>query len=61
MKTYYLTVYNKTGENLLNDSFEAKNDEEAKEMGKKTLEEKQFNETTHRLVSPEGKLLLFHR
>mgnify|MGYP001470670145 CR=1 FL=1 len=61
MKTYYLTVYNKTGENLLNDSFEAENDEEAKNIGTKTLEENNYEETTHRLVSPDGKLLLFHR
>ncbi|MGM8214753.1 YhzD family protein [Bacillaceae bacterium W0354] len=60
MKTYFLTVYNKTGENLLDESFEAKDDEEAKNLGMKKLEENGHVETTHRLVSPNGKLLLFH-
>ena len=38
-KTYYLTIYKSDGENVLNESFNAKNDEEAKEIGMKMLKE----------------------
>lgn len=61
MRTYTLTVFEKTGEKLLDETFEAANDEEAKEVGKATLEEKQYAEHTHRCVSAEAKLILFHR
>lgn len=59
-KTYYLTIYKSDGENVLNESFNAKNDEEAKEIGMKMLKENNSLEQTHRLVSPDGRLLLFH-
>lgn len=39
MQTYYLTVYAQTGEALLNESFEAENDEAATNMGKEKLNE----------------------
>ncbi|MFC0015980.1 MULTISPECIES: YhzD family protein [Allobacillus] len=61
MKTYFLTVYSKTGEALLNESFEAENDEAATTMGKEKLSESGHADITHRLVSPDGRLLLFHR
>ncbi|GAA0471114.1 YhzD family protein [Alkalibacillus silvisoli] len=61
MKTYHLTVYSKKGESLLNETIEAKDDQEAKMVGTKQLEEQDYHETTHRLVSPDGRLLLFHR
>lgn len=61
LRTYTLTVFEHTGEKLLDETFEAANDEEAKEVGQSTLEDKNFAEHTHRCVSPEAKLLLFHR
>lgn len=40
MQTYYLTVYAQTGEALLNESFEAENDEAATNMGKEKVKRK---------------------
>ena len=61
MKTYKLTAFNATGEKLLDESFQAENDNEAKEKGTQLLTEKDLLETTHRCTSPSGKLVLFHR
>jgi len=61
MKTYTLTVFEKSGETLLDENFEAKDDERAKELGLKTLTEKGYEHKTYRCVSPDAKLLLFHR
>ncbi|MUK90065.1 hypothetical protein GMD78_16965 [Ornithinibacillus sp. L9] len=61
MRTYVLTVFDKSGEKLLDESFEAKNDQEAKEVGSSKLAEKGYSEHTHRCVSPDAKLVLFHR
>lgn len=61
MRSYALTVFEQTGEKLLDDSFQAQNDDEAKEIGKTKLNEKGYENKTHRCVSPEAKLLLFHR
>lgn len=61
MKTYKLTVFEENGEKLLDESFEAENDDAAKEIGGKLLDEKGFSEKTHRCTSPLGKLILFHR
>ncbi|WP_174616199.1 YhzD family protein [Virgibacillus ihumii] len=61
MKTYNLTVFDKSGEKLMDESFEAANNEEAKKVGTARLEEEGYNEHTHRCVSPEAKLVLFHR
>ena len=60
MKTYALTVFEKNGGTLVNDTFEAKDDHEAKEIGSKLLEEKGYTEYTHRCVAPDGHLVLFH-
>lgn len=60
MSIYKITVFEKNGEKLLDESIEAKNDVDAKRLGEKLLSDKGFQEKTHRLVSPEGKLLLFH-
>lgn len=59
MGKYFLTVYDKRGENLLNESFEASNDEEAKEEGWKRLTEKNYLDYPYRLVTSKAKLLLF--
>lgn len=60
MRTYKLTAYEQTGKLITEETFTAANDEEAKEKGSAMLEEKNLVETTHRLASPAGKLLLFH-
>lgn len=60
MKVYKLTAYEKKGEVIIDETVEATNDDEAKEKGQAILEEKELLETTHRLASPTGKLLLFH-
>ncbi|HLR62117.1 MAG TPA: YhzD family protein [Lentibacillus sp.] len=61
MKTYFLTVFDKSGERLLNETFEASNNEKAMEIGSNRLDEEGYSEYTHRCVSPEAKLILFHR
>ncbi|WP_044748814.1 YhzD family protein [Bacillus alveayuensis] len=61
MKTYTLTVFEKNGEKLLDETFEAANDEEAKKIGEQKLREKNYHEKTHRCTSSSGKLILFHR
>ncbi|MBC5636611.1 hypothetical protein H8S33_07210 [Ornithinibacillus sp. BX22] len=61
MKTYVLTVFDKSGEKLLDESFQAANDQEAKKLGEERLAQKGYQEHTHRCVSPEAKLVLFHR
>ncbi|MFS0824370.1 YhzD family protein [Bacillus sp. 1P02SD] len=58
---YVLTVFDKTGEKLLEETFEAATEKEAKETGEKILKEKNYLETTHRCTSSAGKLVLFHR
>ncbi|MFA1819091.1 YhzD family protein [Virgibacillus oceani] len=60
-RTYALTVFDQSGGKLLDESFTAKNDDEAKEIGQTRLEEEEYSERTHRCVSPEAKLILFHR
>lgn len=60
MKTYKLTVFEPNGEKVVDESFEAKDDNEAKQLGEKLLEEKNALEKTHRCTSPSGKLILFH-
>ena len=61
MRSYSLTVFNSTGEKLLDESFSAVNDEEAKKVGLTKIEEKEYTEHTYRCVSPDAKLILFHR
>lgn len=61
MKTYSLTVFSQSGEKLLDESFEAENNEEAKKTGKTRLDDEGYSEYTHRCVSPDAKLILFHR
>lgn len=61
MKEYVLTVFEKTGKTLLDETFTAKNDEEAKEIGLARLAEEGYEHHTHRCVSPDARLILFHR
>ncbi|MFS0862506.1 YhzD family protein [Fredinandcohnia sp. 179-A 10B2 NHS] len=58
---YVLTVFDKSGEMLLEESFEAASEKEAKEIGEKKLQENNYLEATHRCTSSAGKLILFHR
>lgn len=60
MKTYKLTAFERTGKLLLEETFTAPDDKEAQGIGRQLLEEHQLLHQTHRLGSPEGKLLLFH-
>lgn len=60
MKTYKLTAFEANGEKLLDESFQAENDDAAKKLGEQILSEKNLVEKTHRCTSPNGKLLLFH-
>ncbi|MCZ2260033.1 YhzD family protein [Sporosarcina sp. G11-34] len=60
MRVYKLTAYEPKGKVIIDDILEASTDEEAKVKGLAILEEKKLLETTHRLASPAGKLLLFH-
>lgn len=60
MRTYKLTAYEQTGKLIMEETFTAENDEQAKEKGRALLEEKELTNQTHRLASPAGKLLLFH-
>ncbi|WHY87662.1 YhzD family protein [Neobacillus novalis] len=60
MKTYKLTAFEANGEKILDESFQAENDDSAKKLGEKLLSEKNLFEHTHRCTSPSGKLLLFH-
>ncbi|MGD7010217.1 YhzD family protein [Metabacillus sp. 84] len=61
MGMYYLTVFEKNGEKLLDESYEAANDQEAKVLGTKKLEEKNYTKNTHRCVNAAGKMILFER
>ncbi|WP_174730564.1 YhzD family protein [Mesobacillus harenae] len=59
MEIYKLTAFEKNGEKILDESFQASNDDEAKELGAKLIEEKSLSEKTHRCTSPRGKLIIF--
>ncbi|QFT88250.1 hypothetical protein FIU87_06320 [Bacillus sp. THAF10] len=61
MGKYTLTVFSKNGETLLEESFEASTEKEAKQIGEKKLEELNYLDTTHRCTNSSGKLVLFHR
>lgn len=60
MNTYYLTAFDKAGEKLLDETFQASNDEEAKQTGEQKLGENNLLEKAYRCVAPDGKLVLFH-
>ncbi|MBD7965502.1 MAG: YhzD family protein [Bacillota bacterium] len=61
MNTYALTAYESNGEKILDETISAQSDSEAKEQGEARLAELNMQEKTHRLTSPKGQLLLFHR
>lgn len=59
MNIYRLTAFEANGEKIIDEAIEAKEEVEAKNKAEILLSEKQANEKTHRLVSPDGKLILF--
>jgi len=61
LKNYVLTVFSKTGDKLLDETFQAESNEAAKTVGQKMLEEKDYGEHTHRCVTEDAQLILFHR
>jgi YhzD-like protein len=61
MQTYKLTVFEANGEKILDEAFQAANEQEAKTKGENLLHEKNMHEKTHRCTSPHGKLIIFHR
>ena len=61
MIMYYLTVFEKTGEKLFDEHFEAQTEQEAKEIGQRKLEENHWSDKTYRCTSALGKLILFGR
>lgn len=60
LKTYTVTAFEKDGKKIIDQTFTANNDAEAKTKGEEILRENEALEKTHRVVSPEGRLLLFH-
>ncbi|MFD1739104.1 YhzD family protein [Bacillus salitolerans] len=61
MPIFTLTVFDKSGNKLVDENFEASSEAEAKTKGEQILTEKGFEEHTHRCVNASGKLILFHR
>ncbi|WP_257349454.1 YhzD family protein [Pseudalkalibacillus decolorationis] len=61
MKMYIVTVFEKSGEKIYEESFEAADNNEAKKTGQKILEENNYENHTSRVTSPAGELVLFHR
>ena len=59
--SYVLTVFDKSGEKLLDEVIEATNDTEGRKKAEAILVEKNYTEHTHRFVSPDARLILFHR
>ena len=60
VRTYKLTAFEPTGHLITEETFAAETDDAAKEKGQAMLMEKSLLEKTHRVVSPAGKLILFH-
>ncbi|MCD5324948.1 MULTISPECIES: YhzD family protein [Pontibacillus] len=61
MEAYILTVFAPDGTQLLEESFEAQDDQDAKKIGQNLLADNGYDEHTHRCVSPDGRMVLFHR
>ncbi|MDQ0174801.1 YhzD family protein [Bacillus chungangensis] len=60
MPSYKLTAFEPNGEKIIDETFDAVDDHEAKTKGAALIEEQGLQEKTHRCTSPTGKLLLFH-
>lgn len=60
MAIYRITAFEKTGETIIDEKFEASSDQEAKKVGEEKLNIIGALHKTHRCINPTGKLLLFH-
>lgn len=60
MMSFKLTAFDKTGQKLLDETFQAINEESAKQLGEQILKEKDLLNKTHRCTSSAGKLIIFH-
>lgn len=56
---FTITAFESNGEKIVDESFEANSEAEAKEKGIHLLKEKSAYKKTHRCVSHTGKLILF--
>jgi hypothetical protein len=61
MKGYVLTIFNRNGEAIVDERFEAKDDREAKKIGENKLSELNFQNNTSRVTRSSGGLVLFHQ
>ncbi|MFC4619076.1 YhzD family protein [Camelliibacillus cellulosilyticus] len=61
MPKYTLTVYDKDGTKLLEETFEAESDQDGRKIGEEKLKEKNYETYTSRVTSSTGKLVHFHR
>ncbi|MFB9761075.1 YhzD family protein [Ectobacillus funiculus] len=59
MKVYVLTAFAKDGAKLLEESFGAMTEAEAKQRGEEILQQNDITQT-YRCTSSSGKLILFH-
>ncbi|AMW99855.1 hypothetical protein M2M59_12395 [Rummeliibacillus sp. G93] len=60
MQTYRFTAFEKSGEILKDEAWDFPDQATAKSQGAEKIEELGYSEKTHRLVDPQGKLILFH-
>ncbi|GGE44394.1 hypothetical protein GCM10011391_23970 [Pullulanibacillus camelliae] len=61
MPSYTLTVFEKDGQKLLEETFEAADDSAAREQGEARINTLDYSHLPSRVVSPIGKLVHFHR
>jgi|HigsolmetaAR206D_1030411.scaffolds.fasta_scaffold03171_1 hypothetical protein len=61
MPNYIITVYEKDGTKLVDETIEAENDREGRKKGEAWLVEHGYENHTSRVTSTSGKLIHFHR
>ncbi|WP_347552380.1 YhzD family protein [Pseudalkalibacillus hwajinpoensis] len=61
MEKYIITAFEKNGTNVLDETFEAQDDKDAKKIGQELLKEKGLEKHSARVVSSQGKLIVFQR
>ncbi|HSU79735.1 MAG TPA: YhzD family protein, partial [Candidatus Angelobacter sp.] len=59
MPIYTLTAFDQEGKKLVDETFEAADDQTARTQGEARLEELGFADKTSRVISPVGKLVHF--
>ncbi|WP_066174224.1 YhzD family protein [Bacillus marinisedimentorum] len=60
MKTYTLTVFDDSGEKLLEETYEAPNDNDAKQIGENRIEDEGYDKRNYRVTSSAGELVAFN-